>query len=397
MIIESNENNFFNTEIYDDLGVYEDAFPTLEWKGLETPGELDNLLGHIYNTEHTQLIAKHIGLSPHHIRIFTEGLLNSQEPNPDFVEHLKCEGPQWKEEYNRFLEKYHSLYLREEVSHLLENGTLDFAILDALENMLKAEGQIMTLSAWGEEIKKQSIIKAMTNVGLLYSEKHWSYLIVPNKVMLKFFKNLTNQVKSQMTWKEKLEYKWWRVSEGLHMADMAVNKNRQADSNYNDYKECANWDPDLYGGNYGKRADPGKEGVAFIDPGSNGLFTWESYGKLKELPVIRWTFMPAQFIVRYMFGYPDKYMHLPQKYIKEGNPDTPITLSIYSYFANKRTDPSFLPQYGSELKIGMDKLEHERAILKMAYMLENPQMFEREIKWRYVRRFIRNYNRKETS
>mmetsp|Transcript_25836 Transcript_25836/g.25383 ORF Transcript_25836/g.25383 Transcript_25836/m.25383 type:complete len:83 (+) Transcript_25836:541-789(+) len=82
------------------------------------------------------MVAKEIGGNIHHIRIFTEAIINSKEEEPMFLEHLKCKGKEWDEEYNKFLNKINSIYLRDEVAHLVEKNTIDYSIFNTIENFI---------------------------------------------------------------------------------------------------------------------------------------------------------------------------------------------------------------------------------------------------------------------
>lgn len=173
------------------------------------------------------MIRNNIGRNLHHLRVFTESLINSKETEPDFVEHLKCKGPEWNFEYNKFVNKIQSIYLRDEVQHLVENNTLDFAILSTLENFSKNIGEIQVQDQIGEEIKNQSIIRAFTETGLLYAEKHDDYLLVPSMIWVKFFKKYVTQKKSEMSLIEKIEYNYWKIYNHYKINDLKTNIYRE--------------------------------------------------------------------------------------------------------------------------------------------------------------------------
>lgn len=185
------------------------------------------------------MIEKHIGLGLHDVRIFTDGLIHSPDPEPNFYLHLDCKGKEWDLEYKKFVYKIGQVYLRPEVQYLLEENKLHFAVLDLVYNFIKTKGEIMTLGPIGEEIKQKSIMKAFFEVSLLYPEKHFSYVFC-RKVHLKFLSKYYKEELKKMTTSEKIEYYWWVLFNGLHIKDMNVNSERDRACLYNDYKYEAN-------------------------------------------------------------------------------------------------------------------------------------------------------------
>lgn len=129
MIIETNKNAYFNTGVCDLLYIQETAFPTVEWFGLEQAKELEKFLSHIFNPLHTELIAKHIGMNLHMIRVFTESVLK-QPSAPDFLKLLRLplQLPQWTVEFAIFQNKVQSLYSHPYLEHLLRTNEIDFAV-----------------------------------------------------------------------------------------------------------------------------------------------------------------------------------------------------------------------------------------------------------------------------
>lgn len=384
---------YLNSQIYDDLNMLENAFPTLEWKGIESKKQLDKLLEHIFNPSHIEMIVKHLGTGLHDIRVFTEGLIHSKASKPDFYTHLDCFGKEWDMEYAKFLSKIAEVYTRPEVLFLLESSELDWALMDALKNFIKTDGQIMALGPIGEEIKQKSIIKAFFEVGLLYPEKHFSY-VFSRPLYVKFFKRFLTEKLRKMTRLEKLEYKWWVLFKGLHIKDMNVNRSRELGSLYTDDKEDSNWDHDLYS-RVGKRDDPSKEGMNFINKDTGRLY-FDTYGKFTEFPIIKYNTTPLQVFLSKIVNFPHAWLHLPRQHEKEGNPEPALTANVFKWIRNKRAVCSELPQPGAEVRIGLHRDEQERALLKAAYIYDKPEKFRRPIKWRYVRRYAREvYNKKK--
>ena len=370
------------------------VFPTIEWKGIRNRQQMISLFNHIYNSTHAELIEKHVGYGLHDIRVFTEGLIHSTEESPDFYTHLDCLGKEWDTEYNKFLYKISQVYLRPEVQFLLENNTIDHSILDLLYNFIKTKGQILTVGPIGEEVKQKSIIKAFCEVGLLYPEKHMSYLNT-RYVYAKFFKKYYTEKLRKMTFIEKFDYNWWALWKGLHVKDMDQNRERTTASLYTDEKENQNWDLDLYS-EVGRRDDPSKEGLHYMDKESGKLMFF-TYGKFTELPPIKYLLLPVIGFLTKIVNFPHAWMHLPRKHEMEGNPEPALTSNVYKWLENRRDVESSLPQYGAEVKLGLHKDEGERALLKVAYIYDKPEMFRKPIKWRYIRRYAREVYKGKTN
>ena len=389
-IIFEASGGYFNSHLYDDLNLLETTFSTIEWKGIDNKAQFAKVLEHIYNPTHVEMIERHIGLGLHDVRIFTEGLVHSKNAKPDFYTYLDCKSEVWDTEYDKFLYKLQKLYLRPEVQFLLEENTLDFAVLDAITNFIKTRGQIMTLGAIGDAVKQKSIIKAFLEVQLLYAEKHSSY-VFSRPLYVKFFKKYKKEKLSAMKLPDKVDYYWYVLRRGLHIKDMNVNRARDQHSLYTDGKEKKNWDADLYA-DAGRRDDPSKEGWTFINKETGKLYFW-TYGKFTEIPPIKYPLMIVQQFVSKVANFPHGWMHLPRKHEMEGNPEPALTANVQKWIENRRTVESSLPRYGSEVRLGAYRDENERAILKAAYIFDKPEEFRTPIKWRYIRRYARDVHR----
>jgi hypothetical protein len=378
---------YFNTQIYDDLNLLETAFPTLEWEGAESLKEMEDLFSHIYNKDHIQLISRNIGKNLHYWRVFTDNLIHIQDKNPDFYKLLDCNGPEWDKEYQKFCYKINSMYDRPEVEYLLNNGTLNFAILDVLSNFFKSP-VIMVMGPIGEEIKQKSIIRVFIELGLLYPQKHNSYLYCL-KIHSKFFEKYYKQAIKKMTLSEKIAFRVWTLTKGIHTKGMDENLDRNIYSSYYDAKNMADWDADIYDPLAGKRSDPGIFYPEFIDPHS-GKIIFESYGKGTDIGFIRYQLTPINAFLDKFLNYPNAFMNLQRKNKLEGNPEPVITQPVHKWIDRRATVSSELPQTDSEVRVWLSPEEKERAILKAAYIYDNPEKYRNLIKWRHVRRYARN-------
>lgn len=385
VIIES-KGNYLNSQIYDDLNMLENSFSTIEWKGFENFLQMKNELKHIFHEQHIDLIYRNIGNNLHDVRIFTDGLVYSKK-EPDFYKNLDCEGQEFELEYNKFLYKISQVYLRPEVKHLFEDGTLDHAIIDACYNLTKTDGHLIAIGPIGEEVRQKAIIKSFVEAGLLYIEKHFS-TIFSRKIYVKFFSRYYKSSIKKMTPLEKLDYNRWVLFKGLHIKDMKFRESLEKYNSYSDHKNEYNWDVDLYGDHYGRRDDPGHEGFQLINR-QTGRPWFYAYGKFTELAPIKYLIMPFSVFLGKAANFPFGYLHLKQKHKEEGNPEPPVSSYFFKWLERRATVYSALPQVDSEVKLGLNKEEYDRAWLKLAYLYDHPEQFKKPIKWRIIRRWAR--------
>lgn len=351
---------------------------------MENITNLGNYLGHIFNSDHCSLLIDHIGKNLHDLRIFTDDLIYTPDKNIDFYLKLDLDGPGWETEYNKFHNKIISLYNRPEVQYLLEQGSLDYAILDVLYNFNKTP-EITVPGPIGEELKQKPIIRAFIELGLLYAEKHQSFMSC-RRVYRKFFKRFYLSEVKKMSISKKLDFFYWKAVKGIHVTGMNENLDRSIKSSYNDTKEEADWDVDLYDQNVGRRDDPGNERIVFKDKYSRKI-NFQAYGKFTEFPYFRFNLISLTVLLDRFMNYPAAYTHLKEKNLKEGNPEPVITQPYDKWLEKKATEYSSLPQTDSEVKVSMTPEENQRAMLKAAYIYDNPEKLKNPIKWRHVRRY----------
>ena len=375
MILEGG-NYYFNTQLYDDLNLQETAFPTIEYFGVENDSNLATYLGHVYNTDHCSLLIDHVGKNLHDLRVFTDDLIYTPDQKVDFYAKLDLKGSGWETEYNKFQYKISCLYSRPEVQYLLDQGSLDYAVLDVLNNFSKTP-EITVPGPIGEELKQKSIIRAFIELGLLYAEKHQSFMSC-RRVYRKFFKRYYEAEVKKMTILQRLDFLYWRAVKGIHVTGMNENLERNIKSSYNDTKEEADWDVDLYDQNVGRRDDPGNERIDFKDKYSRKL-NFQAYGKFSEFPYFRFNLISITVMLDKFMNYPAAYTHLKEKHKKEGNPEPVITQPYDKWLEKKATEYSSLPQTDSEVKISFTPEENQRAMLKAAYIYDNPEKLKNPI------------------
>jgi hypothetical protein len=331
----------------------------------------------------------------HHLRIFTEGLINTPETVPDIYKHIQLETGNFEGEYLKFKNKVSKLYVLPELSHHLEDDSIDFVILDCIDTFIKTNGEIFAPEGMNVDIRSRSIIKAFENAGLLYAEKHYSYINVPSKVYLKFFKRYSKETKSKFKRSESLEYYFHRLSSGLKIGDMGENPERSEKSRYNDFKECSEWDTDLYGTRWGYRQDPGKQDRQVVRPGNPPSLDWKMYGYGRGFYFFDRMMLPFKLFAEYYYDYPHKYLANMWKHQVEGKPEVPLGYMVNRYLIEKQFERSDLPNKDREVRLDFDEEEIRRARMKIMFIYEHPEFCNREIKWRDIKRFFRKAEQSE--
>lgn len=90
-------------------------------------------------------------------------------------------------------------------------------------------------------------------------------------------------------------------------------------------------------------------------------------------------------------------MHQPYDFAREGSTDYSLARRWIKKTSRRTSDPSLLPDYNAELRFGLHIDEREKGLLKIAYMDQNPQMINKPIKWRYVRRWAKAMKEKNNN
>ena len=386
VIIETNMNRYFTSEIYDELQVYETAFPTLEFFGIEKQEDMKNFFGHIYNEVQQEILYTNVGRNLNHLRTFTNSLIDSTEDEPNITDHVSCTKPEFDKEYNIFKHKIYSLYTRPDLEHLLDSGDIDFAILDLIESFTQCKGEIYAVDCIGTEFKGNSLVRALVEENLLYQEKHYSYVNVGSQVYLQFFRRWVKDKKAALTRVQRLDYKYYRITKGFHIRDMAIYKDRMDYTRFNDHKHYSNWDTDLYGNEYGPRPDPVTPGYPLYHPGTRYI-KYNPWGIGGAWGLYYHVVMPGVLVAQ-MYGYPDKYMNKPKEYILEDKRGVAPTTNVHQYLTEMRLQPSNLPQYPAETKTNFNEQELYRAHWKLLYIYEHPELYNKgPIQWKDVRRW----------
>jgi hypothetical protein len=62
----------------------------------------------------------------------------------------------------------------------------------------------------------------MSEVGLIYEEKHYSFINCGSEVYHQFMRRWLKERKSRMTRIKKADYRWYRLTKGHHIRDFDI-------------------------------------------------------------------------------------------------------------------------------------------------------------------------------
>ena len=384
VIIETNLNNYFHRSLYDQLHLEENLFTHIEWVGIESDVAMGNFLGHIYNKSQAQMISRNLGGNLQFIRLVTESLLAS--PNPDFLATVKFQSKDLSSYEVAFQRKINAIYLTGEAEHLLNQGTLDYHIRHALKSLVKMGGQAYAVHLIGEELRGNAIYKALLEVGILYPEKHEPYISFSIKAYWYMAKKYLEARPLSML--SRFEFAMFTLKDAFLISDLAMNQNRSLNFPYKN--PAIQWDTDLYSVQVGRRPDPVSTGTPLDDP---GRFNAEIvYGKsfFMTNEVVRTGLYPIFAYVSIIFQYPFKWLPKREEIERKGLEKTPPALLFHRYLDEDKHVMSDLPNYGMEAQLGLTREEERRTRLRGLFLEENPACFGQKIKWRQVRRFIKD-------
>lgn len=262
-------------------------------------------------------------------------------------------------------------------------------VYDAIHKLSKHGGVVNLFDTRGDYLRGFSVIRALSEVGVLYEEQHYSYLHFGSHVGTKFAKRWAKEKYATFNLNDKLDWMVYRFRRGLSIKELVINLNKLENTFFNDNRQYLYWDSDLYGMNYGRRPDPSGSLNPCTEPGSTQV-QWETYGYGAGNPLVRLIAPPFQAFVAYFYNYPYKFMGEGRDFINKGLGRLPIGQNAMKYWDDRWNYKSLLPQPGRENRMYYTSREKHRAILKSVYMAENPDRYKTEIKWRHVRRFLRD-------
>ena len=341
-------------------------------------------LGHIFNQAQAEMIARNLGGNLQILRSLTEALICS--PNPDFLASLTLQNKDLANYEVAFNRKVNAVYMAGEVEHLLERGVLDYHLRHALQSFVKMGGEAYAVHAIGEELKGNAIYKTLMEVGILYPEKYVPYISFSTKGYITFAKRYLES--RPLGFLRRLEFAMFTLKDAFIIRDLAMNQARNENFPHNNPE--IRWDSDLYSTFIGRRADPLRYGEPLEEPGYPGSVMEEPKTFFLSNEVVRTGLYPIIAYIQIIFQYPFKWLPKREEIERKGLEKTPPALIFHKYYDDEQQTKSDLPNYGMEAQLGNTREEERRTLLKSVFLQENPMRFGQKIKWRHVRRFMKD-------
>lgn len=92
---------------------------------------------------------------------------------------------------------------------LLDNGEIDYAILDVLDIIYKKRKKDLWLFGFyaKQEFLRYPIIKALLDLNILYKSKYYDYIMVEHRMYFEIIKEYIDEKKIAMNQYERIRYK----------------------------------------------------------------------------------------------------------------------------------------------------------------------------------------------
>ena len=100
---------------------------------------------------------------------------------------------------------------------MLDNGDIDYVILDALEQFGKSKSRLITINNdySRQEFLLFPIIRAMLDLNLLFKSKYYDELSLEHHLYTSFMKDYAEEKLNSMNGYEKMRYKLFKKAKGL--------------------------------------------------------------------------------------------------------------------------------------------------------------------------------------
>jgi hypothetical protein len=343
-----------------------------------------DFLGHIFNKAQAEMIIRNLGKNIHMLRSLTEALICS--PNPDFLATLALKNKDLANYEAAFNRKINAVYMAGEAEHLLERGVLDYHLRHALQSFVKMGGEAYAVHAIGEELRGNAIYKTLLEVGILYPEKHYPYISFSMKGYIYFAKKYLESRPLGLL--GRLEFAMFSLKDAFIIRDLAMNQNRH--SSFPHKNPEIRWDSDLYSSFIGRRADPLRVGEPLDDPGNSNAPIEHPKTFFLTNEIVRTGLYPIIGYIQIIFQYPFKWLPKREEIERKGLEKTPPALLFHKFYDDEQHTKSDLPNYGMEAQLGNTREEERRTLLRSVFLQENPMRFGQKIKWRHIRRFMKD-------
>lgn len=116
-----------------------------------------------------------------------------------------------------FEHRLNKLYTHPLLGDLLDNGDVDYAILDALEGFLKVHNRVLTIETYyaRQEFLRYNIIRALLDYNIIFKSKYYDQVTVEHVFYLEVIDKFVKERKELMNPYENLRYKMFRKVKGL--------------------------------------------------------------------------------------------------------------------------------------------------------------------------------------
>lgn len=133
----------------------------------------------IFNTDQMSEVDKKLGKSIYFLNIFTE-LVKARTENQSFEDILALNHEAFEKVRNEFVYRLNKLYSHPLLGDLLDNGEIDYVILDVFEGLLKNKKKTLSIGTEyaSQEFMKYPIIRAILDSNIVFKSKYYSELNV---------------------------------------------------------------------------------------------------------------------------------------------------------------------------------------------------------------------------
>ena len=148
----------------------------------------------IFNSDQMSEVDKKLGKSIYFLNIFTEyfyllislicRLVKARTENQSFEDVLALNHEAFDKVRNEFEYRLNKLYSHPLLGEMLDNGEIDYVILDVFEGLLKNKKKTLYIgNDYGmQEFMKYPIIRAMLDYNIVFKSKYYSEMNVEHQL-----------------------------------------------------------------------------------------------------------------------------------------------------------------------------------------------------------------------
>jgi len=149
-----------------------------------------------------------------------------EKKNANFEDCLNFKTKEFEKERVKFQAKLNKFFTHSKLSAYLDDGSVDYRVLDFFELLIKNkyDGLLYIGNPIGQVLLENSVIQALMDVNILYLRKYFSYLHLAKRSYVYYVEDYIKEQKANMTLKQKLEYRAYRLKYGLELGDLKTSK-----------------------------------------------------------------------------------------------------------------------------------------------------------------------------